>query len=126
MKDPKRQDPAAAPRTTGKERHRERLRRLAAQVKPILPEVPHAAELHGELEENLLMMQFLEAEHDLLTAQLARVRRHRVVRAEQAQDLASRLAALLYGTFGRDRLRELGLPVGSGRPGPRGATPEVN
>ncbi len=115
MKRTKLQNPPTAVRTTGRERHRERLRLIAVQVKAVLAELPQAVDLHGELEETLLVLQFLEAEHDLLTAQLTRVRRHRAASFEQAGELSSRLAALLYGTFGRDRLRELGLAVGGAR-----------
>lgn len=130
MKRPKQQNLPIVPKKTGRERHRDRLRLMAAQVKAVLAELPHAADLHGELEETLLVLQYLEAEHDLLTAQLVRICRHRNASLEQAEDLSSRLAALLYGTFGRDRLRELGLPVCGGKRGPRprpsGIAPQVN
>lgn len=112
-----------------RQHRRERLQLLADRIKKVLREMPHVVDLHGELEENLLEVQFLEAENDLLTAQLARVRRNRAASLEKAQDLASRLMALLYGTFGLERLREMGLhvtPGGRGLRQPGGTPSQVN
>jgi hypothetical protein len=85
---------------------------IAAGLKSLLPEMPHLAAMHGELEQVILQSEELDARHEALKAETREVNRTREDLAKSGDDLRQRLGASLRTHFGftSERLIEFGLP----------------
>jgi hypothetical protein len=71
-----------------------------AGLRPILTEVPHLVEIHGELEDVTLQSEELDARHEALKAETREVNRIREELARTGDDLRQRLGAALKTRYG--------------------------
>jgi hypothetical protein len=85
---------------------------IAAGLKSLLPDMPHLAAMHGELEKVILQSEELDARHEALKSETREVNRTREDLAKSGDDLRQRLGASLRTQFGfqSERLIEFGLP----------------
>jgi hypothetical protein len=84
---------------------------IATGLKPLLGEMPHLADLHGQLEKVITQSEELDARSEALKAESREVNKTRVTLAKTGDDLRKRLAASLktsYG-FGSEKLIEFGV-----------------
>jgi len=83
---------------------------IAAGLKPLLPDLPHLADLHGQLEQVITQSEDLNARTEAIRSESQDVNRTRVDLARNGDDLRQRLGASLkthYG-FTSEKLIEFG------------------
>lgn len=85
---------------------------IAGGLKPMLADMPHLAELHGELEKTILQSEQLDARSEALKAESREVNATRDTLAKTGDDLRRRLGAALQTAFGfrSEKLLEFGIP----------------
>ena len=84
---------------------------IVAGLKPLLPELPHLAGLHADLERAISQSEVLDTRSEALKAESREVNRLREETARSGDDLRNRLGAslkTLHG-FGSEKLIEFGL-----------------
>jgi hypothetical protein len=84
---------------------------IVAGLKPLLPELPHLAGLHADLEKAIGQSEALDTRSEALKAESREVNRLREETARSGDDLRNRLGAslkTLHG-FGSEKLIEFGL-----------------
>ena len=84
---------------------------IVAGLKPLLPEMPHLAGLHADLERAISQSEELDTRSEALKAESREVNRMREDIARNGDDLRNRLGAslkTLHG-FGSEKLIEFGL-----------------
>ncbi|HEX9943145.1 MAG TPA: hypothetical protein VGG03_14085 [Thermoanaerobaculia bacterium] len=81
-------------------------------VEQLLPEMPHLAPEHAELETFLNEVQALNARQQELTGELRQITRRRREAELRGQDLRSRVAAQIRGKLGfkNEQLLKFGIP----------------
>lgn len=101
--------------------------KLATNLRPYLAELPHAAADHAELEAVLARIKTSFSEQEVHTRRIAQLIAGRKADLQAAQDLRSRITALLQGRFGptSERLLEFGIKPRKrrGRPKPKETAP---
>jgi hypothetical protein len=85
---------------------------ITGGLKPMLGDMPHLAELHGELEKTILQSEQLDARSEALKAESREVNATRDTLAKAGDDLRRRLGAALQTAFGfrSEKLLEFGIP----------------
>jgi hypothetical protein len=84
---------------------------IATGLKPLLGDMPHLADLHGQLEKIIAQSEELDSRSEALKAESREVNKNRAGLAKSGDDLRKRLAASLktaYG-FGSEKLIEFGV-----------------
>jgi hypothetical protein len=84
---------------------------ISAGLKPLLANMPHLADLHGELEKVIAQSEELDARAEALKAESRAVNASREALAKSGDDLRGRLGASLQTTYGfkSEKLIEFGL-----------------
>lgn len=85
---------------------------IATGLKPLLAEMPHLADLHGQIEKAITESEELDARSEALKAESREVNKNRLAVAKTGDDLRQRLGASLrtaYG-FSSEKLLEFGIP----------------
>ena len=84
---------------------------MAAGLKPMLPEMPHLGQIHGELEGVIGRSEVLDARSEALKAESREVNRTREELAKTGDDLRNRLGAALQTIHGfrSEKLIEFGI-----------------
>jgi len=84
---------------------------ISAGLKPLLTDMPHLADLHGQLEKVITQSEELDARAEALKAETRTVNASRTALAKSGDDLRSRLGASLQTTYGfkNEKLIEFGL-----------------
>ena len=84
---------------------------ISAGLKPLLTDMPHLADLHGQLEKVITQSEELDARAEALKAESRAVNANRTALAKSGDDLRARLAASLQTTYGfkSEKLIEFGL-----------------
>jgi hypothetical protein len=84
---------------------------ISAGLKPLLTNMPHLADLHGELEKVIAQSEDLDARAEALKAESRTVNASREALAKSGDDLRSRLGASLQTAYGfkSEKLIEFGL-----------------
>ena len=84
---------------------------LSAGLKPLLANMPHLADLHGELEKVIAQSEELDARSEALKAESREVNANRDKLARSGDELRSRLGASLQTAYGfkSEKLIEFGL-----------------
>ena len=84
---------------------------ISAGLKPLLPTMPHLADLHGQLEQVIAQSEELDARAEALKAESRAVNANREALAKSGDDLRGRLGAALQTTYGfkSEKLIEFGL-----------------
>ena len=83
---------------------------ISAGLKPLLANMPHLADLHGELEKVIAQSEELDARAEALKAESREVNANRAKLAKSGDDLRSRLGASLQTAYGfkSEKLIEFG------------------
>lgn len=84
---------------------------ISAGLKPLLTDMPHLADLHGQLEQIITQSEQLDARAEALKAESRQVNASRDALAKSGDDLRARLGASLQTTYGfkSEKLIEFGL-----------------
>jgi hypothetical protein len=84
---------------------------ISAGLKPLLTDMPHLADLHGQLEAIITQSEQLDARAEALKAESREVNSNRETLARSGDDLRGRLGASLQTTYGfqSEKLIEFGL-----------------
>jgi hypothetical protein len=84
---------------------------ISAGLKPLLGNMPHLADLHGQLEQVIAQSEEMDARAEALKAESRTVNASREALAKSGDDLRSRLGASLQTTYGfkSEKLIEFGL-----------------
>lgn len=84
---------------------------ITTGLKPLLGDMPHLADLHGQLEKIILQSEELDARSEALKSESREVNKNRAGLAKTGDDLRKRLGASLKTSFGfaSEKLIEFGL-----------------
>lgn len=84
---------------------------ITTGLKPLLADMPHLADLHGQLEKIILQSEELDSRSEALKAESREVNKNRAGLAKTGDDLRKRLGASLKTSFGfaSEKLIEFGI-----------------
>jgi len=84
---------------------------ITTGLKPLLGDMPHLADLHGQLEKIITQSEELDARNEALKSESREVNKTRATLSKSGDDLRKRLAASLKTSYGFDseKLIEFGV-----------------
>lgn len=98
---------------------------IATGLKPLLGDMPHLTDLHGQLEKIITQSEELDARSEALKAESREVNKNRVTLAKSGDDLRKRLAASLKTSYGFESEKLIEFGVQPTRPRSRDKKPRA-
>jgi hypothetical protein len=98
---------------------------ITTGLKPLLGDMPHLADFHGQLEKIITQSEELDARSEALKAESREVNKTRATLAKSGDDLRKRLAASLKTSYGFDSEKLIEFGVQPTRPRTRDKKPRV-